>query len=94
MHSSKPFAKENCVFDFWPDTTDYQETYGVPELKNLYSLPSAEDYSTVKTHFDWMKEYGIDGIFLQRFGSDIRNKGSNIYKFKNDVFENVRKAAS
>ena len=40
-----------------------------------------------------MKNYGIDGIFLQRFGSDIKNKGSHIYKFKNEVFENVRKAA-
>lgn len=41
-----------------------------------------------------MKNYGIDGIFLQRFGSDIRNKDSNLYKFKNNVFEHVMKAAS
>ena len=90
MHSSMPFAKNNCVFDFWPATSDYEVTYKIPELKNLYSLPSARDYSTVKTHFTWMKNYGIDGIFLQRFGSDIKNKGSHIYKFKNEVFENVR----
>lgn len=23
MHSEKPFAKDNCVIDFWPDTTEY-----------------------------------------------------------------------
>ena len=58
-----------------------------------FSLFSANDYSTVKTHFQWMVDYGIDGIFLQRFGSDIRNPGSHIYQFKNNVFENVNRAA-
>jgi hypothetical protein len=33
-----------------------------------------------------MQKYEIDGVFLQRFGSDIRGKGSNIWKFKNKVF--------
>lgn len=23
MNSSKPFAKNNCVIDLWPDTTEY-----------------------------------------------------------------------
>ena len=23
MHSSKPFAKDNCVIDFWPDMQEY-----------------------------------------------------------------------
>ena len=36
-----------------------------------------------------MKRYAIDGAFLQRFGSDIRDKNSYIYKFKNMVFQNV-----
>lgn len=39
-----------------------------------------------------MREYGIDGIFLQRFGSDIRDWGSNMWKFKNRVLENVASA--
>ena len=40
-----------------------------------------------------MKRYAIDGAFLQRFGSDIRNKNSSIYKFKNAVFQNVVNAS-
>lgn len=86
MKSSANFSATNCVFDFWPDTTDFSKVYPVPEFENKYSLPSARDYSTVKTHFDWMKQNDIDGIFLQRFGSDIKSPGSNIYKFKNQVF--------
>ena len=57
------------------------------------SLFSPFDYSTVLTHFNWMKRYAIDGAFLQRFGSDIRNQNSSIYKFKNAVFQNVVNAS-
>ena len=30
MHSSQPFAKNNCVFDFWPDVKDYPISYKIP----------------------------------------------------------------
>ncbi len=58
-----------------------------------FNLFSPYDYSTVQTHFRWMKENNIDGVFLQRFGSDIKGKGSNMWKFKNKVFENIKNAA-
>jgi len=32
---------------------------------------SSYDYSTVMTHFSWMKQYGIDGVALQRYGSEL-----------------------
>ena len=29
MASSKPFAKDNCVFDIWPYTHEYEKVYPV-----------------------------------------------------------------
>ena len=36
----------------------------------------SDDESTVDTHFRWMKEYGLDGVFLQRFFEKSRTSGS------------------
>lgn len=55
MHSSRSFAKDNCVIDFWPDTKDYAKKYSVPELGDQAQLFSPYDYSSVLTHFEWMK---------------------------------------
>jgi hypothetical protein len=32
---------------------------------------SADNRNTVNRHFGWMKEYGIDGVFVQRFPVDL-----------------------
>ena len=77
--SNKPFVFEPGVlrngFDLWPDVTEYPVTY---EAKG-FTLPdgstprlySSYDESTVDLHFSWMKEYGIDGVFMQRFVSQL-----------------------
>ena len=70
----EPGALRNGI-DFWPDVAEYPITY---EAKG-FTLPdgttprlySSYDESTVDLHFSWMKEYGIDGVFMQRFVSQI-----------------------
>lgn len=47
---------------------------------------------TVTRHFQWMRDYGIDGVFLQRFVADLADPKALAH---NDaVLENVRKGAA
>ena len=79
-------------FDFWPETGEYPKVYKTPftmaDGKHAY-LFSNYDSSTVSTHFRWMKEYGVDGIFLQRSVADLKDpvKRAN----DNQVFKYVIK---
>lgn len=70
------FKPGSTNVDFWPDVSEYPKVYrteftfddGMPAY-----VQSAHDYSTVETHFRWMKEYGLDGVFMQRFVAEIKN---------------------
>ena len=65
-----------CTIDLWPEVDEYPQLYetafrfedGTPAY-----VPSPYDKSTVDVHFRWMKEYGLDGVFLQRFIAEIAN---------------------
>ena len=65
------FKDENSVrIDMWPDVSEYEKTY--PTGLKLTNGEGArffcsDDESTVETHFRWMEEYGLDGVFFQRF---------------------------
>jgi len=70
------FKPGSTNIDFWPDVTEYQITYDSPFLTKEgkpAKLYSAHDASSVNLHFNWMKEYGIDGVFMQRFVGEIAN---------------------
>jgi hypothetical protein len=70
------FNPENNTIDIWPDVSEYEKTY---ETEFLYEdgtparVFSSVDESTTDLHFKWMKEYGIDGVFMQRFYGVTRN---------------------
>lgn len=88
------FKPGESTIDFWPDVSEYEITYETNfsfsngEKANVYS---PYDEESVDLHFKWMKEYGIDGVFMQRFVSEIkRPKGKNHF---NKVLENALKAA-
>ena len=78
--SAKRFAygnEERSGIDMWPDVSEYEKTYEtpwkLPDGKNARFF-SSHDKSTVDLHFKWMKEYGLDGVFMQRFFGNAKNR--------------------
>lgn len=63
--------------DLWPEVSEYKKLYKTPFVFDdgtAAYLPSSYDSTTVDTHFAWMAKYGVDGVFMQRFVSEIRNE--------------------
>jgi len=89
------FKPGMSTIDFWPDVSEYEITYETAfefangEKAHVYS---PYDEESVDLHFKWMKEYGIDGVFMQRFVSEIKSgKGKNHF---NKVLQNALQAAN
>ena len=65
--------------DMYPDLSELEpdEQCPVPNMtigdKPAY-LFSSRNAKTVNRHFRWMKEYGLDGVLVQRFVNGIRGK--------------------
>src|ERR1700733_481537 len=63
------FEPGYCKVDFWPDVKDYKKTYETP-FKTADGRPayifSSYDQQSVFLHFKWMKQYGVDGVCIQR----------------------------
>ena len=86
----------NAHFDFWPDTSELDPdelfstsmTYSNGTTAKLYS---AYKQKTVMRHFKWMQDYHLDGVFFQRFLSDLT--GANITALRNQVAANVKAGA-
>jgi len=91
----QPGVLKNSI-DFWPDTSEYETTY-----ETSFTLPdgtparvySPYDESSVMTHFRWMKEYGIDGVYMQRFVAEAVDNPNSQNHF-NKVLENAMKASN
>lgn len=81
--------------DMWPDVSEYTVTYETG-LKladgSTARFFSSDDKSTVDLHFKWMKEYGLDGVFMQRFFGSGRPGNSRIKA--DGVLANALEAAS
>ncbi len=52
---------------------------------------SSADAGTVRTHFRWMHDYQIDGVFVQRFAVNLTHPA--LLQNHNKVLTNVRQAA-
>ena len=70
----KQMRPGHCTFDVWPDLSECSAAEKFPspfrfEDGRVAELFSSVHPDTVRRHFRWMREYGIDGAFLQRFGT-------------------------
>jgi hypothetical protein len=81
------------TFEMWPDMTEYGDDekypapgFSYPDGKAAHLFNSANP-KTVDHHFEWMQKYGIDGVFLQRFLADLKDRSVDT------VLANVRKSA-
>lgn len=91
------FAPGHTTVDMWPDMSEFSlaEKFETPfkhadgSTATVFSSGNAD---TVNRHFKWMKDYGIDGAALQRFGTDLTDKSQRVWR--NRVLANCRQAAS
>ncbi len=91
LHS---FDSDHVSVDLWPDVSQYATTYATGFQfadGRTARVPSSYDASTVDLHFRWMKQYGLDGVFMQRFVAEIRN-ASGRHHFDH-VLQSAMKAA-
>lgn len=85
---------ETVTIDYWPDMREYdadelfETDFVYNDLTNA-GLYSAYTKKTVDRHVKWMKEYGIDGVFVQRFISSALSRK----KQRDTVLMNVRYGA-
>jgi hypothetical protein len=97
------YQKNGCGFfpgctnvDLWPDMTEYQIKY---ETSFKYAdgssayVYSPYDESTVDLHFKWMKDYGLDGVHMQRFVGEIKPSNPKGKRHFNKVLANALAAA-
>ena len=93
-------APNLLTFEMWPDMADYSTAERFPAPGFTYpgggqaELFSSDNARTVLRHFEWMRDYGIDGAWLQHFVVDL--PGGPIaarYPSRLRVLNHVRAAA-
>ncbi|HSJ04095.1 MAG TPA: glycoside hydrolase family 71/99-like protein, partial [Verrucomicrobium sp.] len=92
----KGFEPGSAGIDLWPDVREIPSADRTPTPFKHADGSTAEVYSSVKPsvinlHFKWMKEYGIDGVFLQRFV--VTTKDPRHCKPMDAILETMRTAA-
>jgi hypothetical protein len=92
----EPFGPGNVSVDLWPDVSELDDDERFATRFQHADGSTAEVFSsgnrkTVVRHFQWMRDYGIDGAFLQRFANGLRSDTRR--RHKDTVLSNVRAGA-
>jgi hypothetical protein len=87
----------NCKFDLWPDLSEFDSDEVYPtKFKHANGraglLFSSMNRKTVLRHFKWMHDYGIDGVFLQRYPEET--KGGPSLRHADTVLAHCRESAN
>ncbi len=93
---SQTTVATNATVDFWPDISELDADELFPTLMTLTNGTPAKLYGaykskTVLRHFRWMHDYGVDGVFLQRFTSELTDR--SFADWRNQAAYNCRAGA-
>ncbi len=91
------FEPGSCRIDLWPDVSELgaDEKFPTPfrfSDGTVASVFSSANRKTVLRHFEWMRQYGIDGVFVQRFVNETQHPPGLAHC--NVVLDNCRAAAN
>ena len=91
------FEPGACKIDFWPDVSelDPDERYATPFVHadgRKAEVFSSFNRKTVLRHFQWMKDYGLEGVFVQRFITQAGD--AKAYRHVNVVLNHCREGAN
>lgn len=95
--ATQRFEPGHCKIDLWPDVSELEsdERFATPFTHadgRKAEVFSSFQRKTVLRHFEWMKTYGLDGVFVQRF---INSPGDvKGYRQVNVVLNHCREGAN
>lgn len=94
-------APETLTFEMWPDVSEYPADALCPAPGFTHPdgsqalLFSSDHAGVVLRHFEWMRDYGIDGAWLQHFAVGLPGGPyESSYPSRRRVMEHVRVAAA
>ncbi len=97
---SVKITPDSLSFELWPDVSELSaaEKFKAPGFMLPSGEPaelfSSDNERTVLRHFEWMRDYDIDGVWLQHFVVDLPGQpNASRYESRMRVLTHVRKAA-
>lgn len=99
--ATRQFTPGHASIEFWPDLSELgQHERFDTEFRHadgrVAQVFSSAVRDTVVRHFQWMKEYGIDGVFVQRFATEVTKQGTSgkpMAETVNRILDNCRAGA-